>query len=69
MQCLLSRLKSRSARKASRHADFMGNGLSVSHTCLLYLPWRLLFLLASGVVENEMSTLGESRVLSFSFWF
>ena len=33
-------LKSWSVREASRHADFMGNCLTVSHTCLLYLPRR-----------------------------
>ena len=33
MQCLLVRLNSRSAREASRHAAFMGNCPTVSHTC------------------------------------
>ena len=39
------RLKSWSAREASRHVDFMGNCLTVSHTFLLYLPriWVLSF--------------------------
>ena len=53
MQCLLPRLKSRSARKASLHADFMGNCLTVSHTCLIYLPCKLLFLFVSGVAERN----------------
>ena len=53
MLILLLRIKSRSARKASRHADFMGNCLTVSHTCLLYLPWRLLFLFVPGVAERN----------------
>ena len=37
---VIVRLKSRSAREASRHVDFTGNGVTVSHTCLLYLPRR-----------------------------
>ena len=53
MQCLLLRLKSQSARKASRHADFIGNCLTVSHTNLLYLLWRLLFVFVSGVAERN----------------
>ena len=69
MQCLLLRLKSRSAREASPHADFMGNYPTGSHTCQLYLPRRFAFLFVPGVALNGMSTLGESKVFSFSFWF
>ena len=43
MQCLLLRLEYRSGREASRHAGFMSNCLTVSHTCLLYLPRRWVF--------------------------
>ena len=43
MQCLLLRLKSRSAREASRHAGVMGTCLTVSHTRFLYLPERWVF--------------------------
>ena len=53
MRCLLLRLKSRSARKAFRHADFMGNCLTVSHKCLLYLPRRWVFLFVPGVAERH----------------
>ena len=53
MQCLLLRLKSRKAREASRHADFMGNCLTVSHTCLLYLPRRCVFLFVPGVAKRN----------------
>ena len=39
-----------------RHSGFMGNCLTVSHTCLLYLPRRLAFPSAPGVAErNEHS--------------
>ena len=38
---------------ASRHVDFMGNYLTVSHTCLLYLTWRWAFLFVPGVVERN----------------
>ena len=31
--CLLLRLKSRSARRVSRHSAFMGNCPTISHTC------------------------------------
>ena len=44
MQYLLLRLKSRSAREASRHVDFIGNCLTVSHKYLLHLPRRWVFL-------------------------
>ena len=40
MQCLLFRLKSRSAREASRHPVFMGNCLTVSDRRYLYLSGR-----------------------------
>ena len=53
MQCLLLRLKSRSARETSPHADFMGNCLTVSNTCLLYLPRRWIFLFVPGVTERN----------------
>ena len=36
-------LKSQSARESSRHTDFISNCLTVSHTCLLYLPRRWVF--------------------------
>ena len=63
MQCLLLRLKLRSAREASRHAAFMGNCL----TCVsfIFLVDELFFLFL--VYLNEMSTLGESIVLFFLF--
>ena len=37
MQCSLLRLKSRSAREASRHVDFMGNYLTVTRVCFIYV--------------------------------
>ena len=52
-ECLLLQLKFWSQREASRHADFMGNCLTVSHTYLLYLP-RWIFLFVPDVAEwNE----------------
>ena len=52
MQCLLLQLKSQSTREASRHADFMGNCLAVSHMCLLiYLGDGVFF--APCVVEQN----------------
>ena len=33
IQCLLIRLKSHSAREASRHPAFIGNCPTISHTC------------------------------------
>ena len=56
MQCLLLRLKSRSAREASHHAAFMGNCPTVSHTCYIYLPSRLVFLSVPGVAERNEHT-------------
>ena len=53
MQCLLLWLKFRCVREASRYADFMGNCLNVSHTCLLCLPRRRVFLFACGVAEQN----------------
>ena len=53
MQFLLLRLKSRSTKNVSRHADFMGNCLTVSHTCLLCLPKRSGFLFVAGVAERN----------------
>ena len=67
MQCLLLRLKSRSAREASRHAASMGNCPTVSHTCLVYLSSDEFFFLFL-VQLNKMSTLGESTFLCFCFW-
>ena len=56
MQCLLLGLKSRSAREASHHADFKGNCTTVSHTCLLYLPSRLVFVFVSSLAERNEHT-------------
>ena len=55
MQCLLLQLKSRSVREASWLANVIGNWLTVSHTCLLYLPRKEVFLF----------WVGKSEVLSF----
>ena len=38
--CLLLRLKSWNVRGASHHPAFMGNCLTMSHTCQPYLPSR-----------------------------
>ena len=54
MQCLLLRLKSGNVRKASRHADFMGNCLTVSHTCLLDLPRKGVFYFVHRVAERNV---------------
>ena len=62
MQCLLLRLKSRSAREASSHAASMGNCPTVSHTCLVYLSSDEFFFLFL-VQLNKMSTLGGSKFL------
>ena len=62
MQCLLLRLKSRSAREASSHAASMGNCPTVSHTCLVYLSSDEFFFLFL-VQLNNMSTLGGSKFL------
>ena len=43
MQCLLLLPKSRSAREAAHHADFMVNCPTVSHRCLFHLPRRWVF--------------------------
>ena len=53
MQCLLLRLKSRSVRKAFHRADFMGTCPAVSHTRLLYLPRRWVFLFVPGPAERN----------------
>ena len=62
MQCLLLRLKSRSAREASSHAASMGNCPTVSHTCLVYLSSDEFFFLFL-VQLNKMSTQGGSKFL------
>ena len=62
MQCLLLRLKSRSAREASSHAASMSNCPTVSHTCLVYLSSDEFFFLFL-VQLNKMSTLGGSKFL------
>ena len=53
MQCLLLRLKSWGTSKVYHLADFMGNCLTVSHTCLLYLPRRCVFLFVPGVAKRN----------------
>ena len=53
MQCLLLRLKSWGMSKVSHLADFMGNCLTDSHTCLLYLPRRCVFLFVPGVAKRN----------------
>ena len=53
MQCLLLQLKSHSVREASCQPNFIGNWLTVSHTCLLYLPRKEVFLFVPGVAEQN----------------
>ena len=53
MQCLLLRLISRNVGKASHHVDFMDNCLTVSHTCLLYLPGGSVFYFVPGVADRN----------------
>ena len=66
--CLLVWLKPRSVREASYHSAFMGNFpilvILVSLTDLVD-EFFLLFLFQL----NKMRTLGESKDLSFCFWF
>ena len=55
--------KSGNAREAFHHADFMDNCLLLTRVCFIYLGDEFFFLFL--VYLNEMSTLGESKVLSF----
>ena len=55
MKYLLLRLKSRSARGASRHPAFIGNCPTISHTCWPYLPrrWYLLYIFYPHVTQGN----------------
>ena len=65
MQCLWLQLKSRSAREASRQANFIGNWLTVSHTCLLYLPRKWVFFVPGVAERNEHAGWNESFIFLF----
>ena len=65
--CLLLRLKFQSARGTFRHSALMGNCPTITRVInLIYLVNEFFFLFL--VQLNNMRTLGESKVLSFSFF-
>ena len=52
---LIASAKIQSVTEASFHTGFMGNYPTVSHTCLLYLPRRQVFLYVPGVAVRNKS--------------